>query len=62
MRKQSSDIVELEDGFYHKTEYEDLVGPFDSAILAQKALDAYVKWLHHDIQKYGIRKMKDNYE
>lgn len=52
-----NDIFELEDGFYHKTD-EDMVGPFKSIEQAQIALDAYIKWLHHDHES-DIRKMRD---
>ena len=53
-------IFKFEDGFYHRTEDEDLIGPFKTEKLAQQALDAYVKWLNQDHEE--IRKMKDNYD
>ena len=56
-----NDIFELEDGFYHRTEDEDMVGPFKSVEQAQIALDAYVKWLNHDHEN-DIRKMRDYYD
>ena len=54
-----NNIFELEDGFYHRTEDEDMIGPFKNPKQAQIALDAYVKWLNHDHEN-DIRKMKDN--
>lgn len=56
-------IFEEDDGFYFWDEtILDLQGPFDSQILAQKAMDAYIKWINHDHQEYGIKKMKGHYE
>jgi hypothetical protein len=57
----TKDIFELEDGFYHRTEDEDMVGPFTSLEQAQIALDAYVKWINHDHEN-DIRKMRDYYD
>jgi len=55
------DIFEMKDGFYHRTEDEDMVGPFKSAEQAQIALDAYCKWLNHDHEN-DIRKMRDHHD
>lgn len=55
-------ILKLEDGYYHTTEDEDLVGPFKSPELAQIAYDAYVKWVNHDHQENHYFKMRDCYD
>ena len=55
-------IIELEDGYYHTTEDDDLVGPFKSVELAQRAYDAHIKWMHHDHQENSIYKMRDYYD
>ena len=57
----TNDIFELEDGYYHRTEDEDMVGPFPSFDLAQKALDAYLRWVQHD-HRDNIKKMRDYYD
>ena len=57
----TNDIFELEDGFYHRTEDDDMIGPFANAKLAQTALDAYLRWAQHDHQDQ-IRKMRDIYD
>lgn len=57
-----NDIIELEDGYYFYDEAQLEVGPFKTELLAQKALDAYVKWMNHDHQENSIKKMKGNYD
>ena len=52
-------IIELEDGFYYKTEDSDLEGPFPSIEIAQQVCDAYMKWLEED-QHQELHKMRDN--
>jgi len=54
-------IFEEKDGFYHRTEDDDMVGPFTTFEQAQIALDAHMKWLNHDHQD-SIRKMRDHYD
>jgi hypothetical protein len=56
---KSKYIFELEDGWYHRTEDDDIVGPFKTQSQAQIALDAYLKWLNHDHEN-DIHKMRDN--
>lgn len=55
-------IFELEDGFYHETLDDDLIGPFKTVELAQIAYDAYMKWAHHDHQESSYFKMRDCYD
>lgn len=59
---RNDDIIELDDGYYFNDGQDGLEGPFKSLKQCQTALDAYVKWINHDHQEYGIRKMRNNYD
>ena len=62
MIEEYKDIFEAEDGFYFWDEAGFENGPYSTQEQAQIALDAYVKWMNHDHQEYGIRKMRGHYD